>query len=1072
MPPPTYQPPPPKVSNGLSPTMTTNTTTTASTKRGSTATASSALTNGSSVDPNDFITYVIPDFNAVHYFQKDFLQSQEFHILEESQVTGYEIYLVEQWVNNRNIGSVVTAYTGNESSKITVARFTIVKKPSKHYPIRFQEYLNELLQNHSTIKKMEHDRTSILSNNNLTTVATTKSRTSGNSSGLRRRESTTELANEVCFVTNITSLPSNLNLIPIPQGDVRKIETSFIINSNLKKLQCTGRSISLISDKISDANEDKFRQMYKIYNVNIPIKFAIQEVVNVIQMSLFYFDLLDVKYCTGLLCNKTEEAIVNWWNLIGLPHFNVKPNTKDGILPPITVAAIISLILSVRLRLQIVGGCDVPKDPFDFENFMIAIGQFQRQFKLEKTRKLDMETLNKLFTITNSRLQLEKNANYFYSSAYSSSHDHQDFDPLLNPHNYHHFDSISSPPNMKGSSSGQKRKGYGKELKKLTSVVKNTVQDHLNAASRDLDDIQMPSPSSRPTTGRIRNRIAKFTDAVSPLDVESLDLEFLVKTHLAGKVLIRLFYGIQSGNTANLFPTNTAGTTTTTAQNENGSSGTRHHKHHHQHQHPQQHLNPLYPMTSRRRGRSIADEAASYQYAFTSLRDKIAQTHDLTLGPNSMHSGNGGYSKGFNLMKFGLQSRKNLSVTSRKGGSQDHQRQKSDGMIEMNGGNHKQLDYDKSVQSALLDSFLQISSSDSASITKSLGSNTNISVPPSRECENPIASLQHRLNRRNSYPFLLDQYEQNLNTSVISKNDLHVKPEVLEVARSRPRSSSMSCLDKVVVDPSMVTIAKFSQTYLDNISELMKYDNLRKYYFENGSLPGGGTIEDHINNESLERSFQLMNLDLIKLNNLKMSTDSNKTRILDEDLSDHLQYNINLLTNTIDRISYETRIVVKRIDELQENCNLFQLKLNNDCERRIQDLTNTIIKRKNFKQVFFDPKERRSIVRKLTGKSGSEEDNDDNDNNEDDNAGGSGILSMYATYAFDWFLHIFQLVRFNRYNMNNERIRQAWAKLDPNRTIINKAYSYIGKEPSAPSATATVASTSLDLPLLLENRTI
>ena len=138
--------------------------------------------------------------------------------------------------------------------------------------------------------------------------------------------------------------------------------------------------------------------MYTRYTIaNVPIKFAIKELVNLIQMCLFYFDLLDAKYCDGLLCNKTDESISEWWNLIGLPHYSFKPNIRNGILPSRTIAAVISLVLSVKIRLQMVGGCDVPKDPFDFENFMLSIGQFQRQFKLDKLRKLDLQTLNKFF---------------------------------------------------------------------------------------------------------------------------------------------------------------------------------------------------------------------------------------------------------------------------------------------------------------------------------------------------------------------------------------------------------------------------------------------------------------------------------------------------------------------------------------------------------------------------------------------------------------------------------------------------------------------------------------------------
>lgn len=108
---------------------------------------------GSNSNPNDFITYIIPDFDAVTYFQKDFQALNEFHLCEESEASGFEIYLVEQWMNDRNISSVVTTFTGNESSKISVVRFTILKKPAKYYPLRFQEYLNELIQNHSRMKK-------------------------------------------------------------------------------------------------------------------------------------------------------------------------------------------------------------------------------------------------------------------------------------------------------------------------------------------------------------------------------------------------------------------------------------------------------------------------------------------------------------------------------------------------------------------------------------------------------------------------------------------------------------------------------------------------------------------------------------------------------------------------------------------------------------------------------------------------------------------------------------------------------------------------------------------------------
>ncbi|EGW31542.1 uncharacterized protein SPAPADRAFT_154850 [Spathaspora passalidarum NRRL Y-27907] len=922
----------------------------ASSKRGSVATEFS--------NSNDFITYIIPDFNAVRYFQKEFIKSGEFHLVEESEVTGFEIYLVDQWVNNRNIGTVVTVYTGNES-KILVVRFTIIKKPSKYYPPRFQEYLNELIQNHSRMKKMENER--------------------------RPRDA----SNEVCFVTNLTSLPSNLNLIPIPHGDVRKVESAFIINSNLRKLHCTGRSISLISEKISDASEGKFRQMYKIYNV--PVKFASRELVNVVQTCLFYFDLLDARYCNGLLCAKTEEAINNWWNLVGLPHFNIKPNRKDGILPAMTVAAIISLILSVRLRIQIVGGSDVPKDPFDFENFMIAIGQFQRQYKLDKTRKLDMETLNRLFNITNARLLPEKHANYFYSSAYG---DNSIYDSDYT------YEFPSSPPQRKENLP----KRYGKELKKLTNVVK-TVQGHI-ASKADLDEIQTTpqNSTSRPTTGRIMNKIAKLADMSSPLDVETLDLEYLVKNYLTGKVLIRLFYGVQNGATADKLIEQT------------GLKEADHHHHHHHHM--------------RRRGRSITDNTNTNSYVFESLRDKIANTQELALGDYR-------YSRGFNFKMFGLQSKRNL-VPERKRTVVERTLEPSSRVDEPS--------------TSLVDTFLQIGGGDTSSYAESIGSGKNNVVNgggggtgslvynSTTELNHPIVKFQRNLNRRNSFPFMLEN-EANLNSLVVSKVDTRINSEMVEIERKRPRSFSYSCVETVAPDPQISTVAKLSQRYLKNINKLMKYENLRKLYFEEKDK------KEYVTNKSLEHSYQLMNLELVKLNNLRVQMDSHRAKIMDEGFADHLQYNMNLLTTTIDRLVYETRIVVKRIDELEDNYQFFEMK-NDDTQKKMTKVIDNLIRSTKFKLVYPDPQERKRIIVKLVG----EDDERYIQQGTVDYSRGGG-LKIYFMMIFEFVWTYFQIFRAN---MNADRIRAAWGKLDPNRTIINKAYSYMHRQPVQASQTTEV----------------
>lgn len=449
---------------------------------------------------DELVTYVLPDFNAVRYFRPEFVNLGEFHVVENATAGGFEIYLVEHWVRQRRIGTVIAVFTGNWLSKVNVIKFTIVRKPSKQYPPRFQEYLNEVMLNHATFKKLELPDAGDVP--------------------------------EYLLVTNMVALPLSLHLIALPDG-VDSVEEAFIINSNLRKLNCGGRSLSLVLEKVLDAAEDKFRQMYRVFNENAPIKFAVKELVNIIQTCLFYYDLLDARYCDGLLCQKTEDAISNWWNMIGLPHFNVKPTHKQGALPSKTVAAIISLTVSVKLRLQIFGGCDVPKDPFDFENFMLLIGQFQKQIKIEKKRKLDMLTLLKLFYLTNQKFSTDST-----KQVYNTFGDLDDGDPR--------GDSTTSLNNLVRltflSNSSTPKRGklhYTKEFKKLTNVVKNTVQDHIIVREDNDAFFDLANPASN---AKLRSRIAaKLVENVTPTDVETVDLDVFVKKYLIGKTLMRLW---------------------------------------------------------------------------------------------------------------------------------------------------------------------------------------------------------------------------------------------------------------------------------------------------------------------------------------------------------------------------------------------------------------------------------------------------------------------------------------------------------------------------------------------------
>ncbi|ABN64391.2 part of protein complex with Sin3p and Stb1p, partial [Scheffersomyces stipitis CBS 6054] len=961
-------------------------------------------------DPNEFITYVIPDFNAVRYFQKAFIASGEFHLLEESTIYGFDIYLVEKWVNERKIGTVISTFTGNMSSKVSVMRFTIFKKQSKYYPLRFQEYLNELLLNHSKIKHMDEK-----DSNRMNTVDEDTRSLASHESQPATLATSDFSTNEVCFVTSLTSLPSDLNLVPIASGDSRSIETDFAVNSDLKKLQCTGRSSSLLADKLSDANEDKFRQMYKIYNFNIPVKFAIRELVNVIQICLFYFDLLDPKYCDGLLCNKTEEAILNWWNLIGLPHFNVKPNPKHGILHSRTVAAIISLVLSIKMRLHIIGGCDVPKDPFDFENFMLSIGQFQKQYKLEKRRKLDLETLNKLFTITNAKLIPDKSGSN--SKQYHSPENSYDFQDNF----YELTDSTSNVtiPRLSLSSPIQHRKNksyYGMELKKLTNVVKSTVSDRINISNRDADE-----PAGG---GRFRNRIAKLADSATPLDVETLDLEFLVKTHLTGKTLIRLFRGV-------------GGATAASQTSSIDHSSSQIHLHHdHSHGSHSAHLD--------RRGNTVlADDIASRQYEFVSLRDRISQTQPSS---SSQISDLSRYSRGLTKVKLGIQNRRNLlsSYNSNLWKNSSYAQQGS-----TRRDSHSSIESKKPslISNTIVDSLLQIPTESLSDLSKTSSSNNGFE--PTEEDESldgpsPMLRFSRNLNRRNSFPFLLNKHEANLNLLVLTKKDNVIKPVLVEESHKLRKSASCSQIENYLLqkgDITLDTLDTFSDSYISSIGNLMKYDNLKKSFGDDSPLQESGLVS----NTNIQRSYQLLNLELKKLNNVHHQMNANKVKVVDEDLIGHLKYDVHGLTTTIDRLCYETRIVVKRINELDENCKLMNVKLNDQSRGKLNKIVESLVNSRRFQEVF-TPAEQSDLISKLGG-SVEPLPSDTNKNQ----TFFSNMFESFVIFIFELFSYLSQLFKFDRANMNLERIRQSWVKLDPDRELIKSAYTMIGREPARDS---------------------
>lgn len=272
------------------------------------------------------------------------------------RLKGYEIYLVEQWACSRvHPTFVITTYTGDENHSVTVGVLG-VPADEETWSARLRVYFKAITQFHARPKETPFGE---------------------------------------LMVTNLSSFPSALTVIPVPDGDVRKHREDFIVNENLKRLGCSGRSgLSLAAP--AGATQAKFHQLYKTSD-KIPLYGAVLELVKLCQVALVIFGKLDQEYADGLLCDVTERGINDWWTEVGTEYYNLEPS--DGILGPTTVAALLGMLMGARNRLHSYNA-PVSKDAFDVAGLKRGIAYFQKSQKLPRTRRLDRQTLAQLHRVT------------------------------------------------------------------------------------------------------------------------------------------------------------------------------------------------------------------------------------------------------------------------------------------------------------------------------------------------------------------------------------------------------------------------------------------------------------------------------------------------------------------------------------------------------------------------------------------------------------------------------------------------------------------------------------------------
>ena len=315
--------------------------------------SSSGPTNGDSNPRSVHQRLVFTDPAAFRYLEED----PSTMVLERRRrLTGYELYIVEQWACSRiHPTFVITTYTGLEQNSVVVGVLSVPTNEEEWSP-RLRVYLKAITKYHARKKETPFG---------------------------------------TLMVTNLSGFPSALTVIAVPDGDLRKHREDFIVNENMKRMGCSGRAGLNLSPPIG-ATQAKFMHLYHTSD-RIPLYNAVIELVKLCQVALLLFGKLAPEYADGLLCDVTEQAINDWWTELGTEYFNIDPS--DGILGPTTVAALLGMLMGARNRLN-AAGAPVAKDVFDIVNTKRGIAYFQRSQKIERTRRFDRQTLDRLHRVT------------------------------------------------------------------------------------------------------------------------------------------------------------------------------------------------------------------------------------------------------------------------------------------------------------------------------------------------------------------------------------------------------------------------------------------------------------------------------------------------------------------------------------------------------------------------------------------------------------------------------------------------------------------------------------------------
>lgn len=226
----------------------------------------------------------------------------------------------------------------------------------------------------------------------------------------------------VIYIAIISNLPPVLNLIPVPEGILKRHMNVIVSNFNLKRMDCMPRT-AMIQTTITVSILDKLTHIYHLSHIS-----QVNKLINLVQVALFLFGLFNSHWMDGLLCDKTLEALRTFhktYEKIG-ERKRILPSGLNASSPSDTISRhkhtpsifwdeddlpsmnqvfsyLLSLLYACRNKLVHIMNNSMTSSKLDPllhpKEFMADIAIFQQEYGLKVSSKLETSTVELLYDL-------------------------------------------------------------------------------------------------------------------------------------------------------------------------------------------------------------------------------------------------------------------------------------------------------------------------------------------------------------------------------------------------------------------------------------------------------------------------------------------------------------------------------------------------------------------------------------------------------------------------------------------------------------------------------------------------